>query len=281
MAPTSSNSFCESPPRLRPARGAPPSHAQLSSVASWSKGTDKASSYSASTAFSSKAAPPLPVHAPAPLPFPTSTTSTPVPSRPGMGSRTSSALSINTFNAVSNGDAMRKPSIVAPHSTNGDAPHPPAKGAPVVHLPPLGSVMGGAWTAPDSWAVHPEAGASLDHDSSDDDDGDLDDEDHDRETEGSEDGMSPIPESGVKAFGMMGEDAGTGLGLRPGTSGTRSGMNRNGRPGTADGEGRKGSQKNVRPAFVLPYRIEAEPPFCSSWFVSTASTTPSPPSPSP
>jgi hypothetical protein len=281
MAPTSSNSFCESqsPPRPRPARRAPPAHAQASSVAFGSKSADSGSKHlpSQPTAFS-KTAPPVPVHMPAPLPFPTSTTSNAIPSRPGMGSRTSSAVSINTFNTVANGEAMRKPSVVG-FPTNGAPPPPPGKGAPVVHLPPLGGVMGGAWTAPDSWAVHPEAGASLDHDSSDDDDGDSTDEEHDRETEGSEDGMSPLLESKVKAFGAMDDGGGTGLGLRPGTSGTRSGMARNGRPGTADGEGRKGSQKNVR--FLSPFRtlsLSDKLTFASrsSWSESTASTTPSP-----
>ncbi|GAA5901407.1 hypothetical protein JCM6882_007768 [Rhodosporidiobolus microsporus] len=157
MAPTSGSS--ESPARA----AAPPPHAQASAVAFWSFGSsaaDKAAK-AASAAAAAKAPPPLPFNPP--VAFPSTTSGLPAPgggapARPGMGSRTSSALSINTYNAIANGQAMRKPSVVG---LGGAMPTPPlaSKGAPA--LPPIAPGMpgGGAWTAPDSWAVKAEAGA--------------------------------------------------------------------------------------------------------------------------
>ena len=197
--------------------------------------------------------------------------------RPGLGSRQGSTRSISTI--------------------TGGPPPGTVSGIPRGSVFGLGGGAGGgaavggaagssgAWTAPDSWAVKAEAGASLDHDSSDDDD---EDEDDDLETEESEAGASPgigADASGVRPFG---ESVGPGMATRngrPATSGSRSAM-RGGRPGTADGEGRKASQKPVRPCSrslslffsqlheVLMLRC------CSSWSASSASTAPSRPSPS-
>ncbi|GAA6032485.1 hypothetical protein JCM8097_004783 [Rhodosporidiobolus ruineniae] len=261
MAPTSASAHSHGEPLPQsPTRGAPAPHAAVSAVAFWSFGSgaaDKAAK-PVSAATGAKA-PPLPVSAP--LGFPSSTTSAstaaPPPVRPGMGSRTSSGLSVNTYNAISNGQSMRKPSVVGgPTVSSAPSGKPPA--LPQTGL--FGGAMGGAWTAPDSWAVKAEAGVSLDHDSSDEDD-DVDDEEEelDIETEGSEEGMSPTLDReakvfGTKPFGALGEgEPGMGLGLRPGTAGGRSVMTRNGRPGTADGETRKGSQKNF---MVRIFRVD-------------------------
>ncbi|GAA5867065.1 hypothetical protein JCM8547_008429 [Rhodosporidiobolus lusitaniae] len=264
MAPTSGSFHSESP-----SRGAPAPHSQASAVAFWSFGStsaDKApKSTSAGASRTAQQYHPVPV--PLPLAYPSSTTSSSVPSRPGMGSRTSSALSINTYNAVSNGQTMRKPSVAAlsgidhaavpPSATSSTAsahptaPKVPGTGAPAVP-PALGGLGGGAWTAPDSWAVKAEAGASLDHDSDDDDDETDEGDDADHEPEESEED-SPTLDRDAKTFGAA-DGEGTGLGLRSGTSGgTRSGMTRSGRPGTADGAGRKGSQKDF---MVRIFRVD-------------------------
>ncbi|BGP40831.1 cysteinyl-tRNA synthetase [Rhodotorula kratochvilovae] len=164
-------------------------------------------------------------------------TAAPAPSaRPGLGSRQSSQMSITTVTgAASPGGGARAP-------------------APAI---PRGSVFGtgassGAWTAPDSWAVKAEAGASLDHDSSDDDDDD-EEEELELETEESETGMSPIIGADGTVLRPFGASEGeTMRNGRPGTSGGRS-IVRSGRPGTADGEGRKASQK---PFMVRIFRVD-------------------------
>ncbi|GAA6007071.1 uncharacterized protein JCM10292_003450 [Rhodotorula paludigena] len=152
-----------------------------------------------------------------------------MPTRPGLGSRQSSQLSITTIS----------PSAAGSGGTAGGGGGA-GRGQPA---------SAGAWTAPDSWAVKAEAGASLDHDSSE-DELDDDDEDFELETEESENGVSPAlggAAGGPKPFGSMDADAVIGRNGRPTTRSSTM------RPGTADGEGRKGSQK---PFMVRVYRVD-------------------------
>jgi len=192
------------------------------------------------------------------------------PVRPGLGSRQSSAT-----NFPLNGNDRRSSSITPQPQLQSTFPSLQARQGsvfPISNGPGGGPGIGpGAWTAPDSWAVKAESGASLDHDSSDDDDDDEDEEglgdDGMDETE-SDQGLSPALGKGSggsisginggggtlekletrlgsiaqgsgaeKIFGHGFEADGTGaagLGLRPGTA--RPGT-RGGRPVTADGEG--------------------------------------------
>ncbi|GAA5924129.1 hypothetical protein JCM3775_005601 [Rhodotorula graminis] len=161
--------------------------------------------------------------------------------RPGLGSRQGSTRSISTI--------------------TGGPPPGTVSGVPRGSVFGLGGASGGAgggagssgaWTAPDSWAVKAEAGASLDHDSSDDDE---DDDDDDLETEESEAGASPGIGADAGGVRSIGESVGPGTSTRngrPATSGSRPAM-RGGRPGTADGEGRKASQK---PFMVRIFRVD-------------------------
>ncbi|GAA6009282.1 hypothetical protein JCM10207_004334 [Rhodosporidiobolus poonsookiae] len=262
MAPTSGSFTSESPQHA----ARTPHHNQASAVAFWSfgssaadkaaKAVERAQAERAAAAKSSSAhAPPVP-GVPTPLAFPATTNgsiSSGGPVRPGMGSRTSSAFSIDTYQAAASGLNTRRPSVVPPAVGALSAfQHVQPRGAapPVAALGGLG-LGGGAWTAPDSWAVKAEAGASLDHDSSDDEVDDDDEEELETE-DGSEEGTSPKVDREVKAFGTM-DDGGTGLGLRSGTSGAHSRMTKAQRPGTADGEGRKGSQKNF---MIRVYRVD-------------------------
>ncbi|GAA5935233.1 uncharacterized protein JCM15063_000976 [Sporobolomyces koalae] len=97
------------------------------------------------------------------------------PVRPGLGSRQSSLSNLASYNAHD----RRSSSIGGPPQS-----YLPARAGSVFPLA-NGSGVGiglgpGAWTAPDSWAVKAESGASLDQDSTDDED-DEDDEDDDQE----------------------------------------------------------------------------------------------------
>ncbi|GAA5975300.1 hypothetical protein JCM11641_005929 [Rhodosporidiobolus odoratus] len=246
VAPTSGSYHSESP-----RRGAPQPHSQASALAFWSfgSGANEKATKAVALAAANKPPPPPPVPlsvtAPAPFPHPSSNASSThgAPPRPGLGSRTSSALSVNTYSTIASGHSMRRPSVVAtgvPARTATNAPPLPANGA-----------GGGAWTAPDSWAVKAEAGASLDHDSSEEE---MDDEEEelDLETEASDD-RSPTLDRDIPAFGSMEGEAGAGSGLRPGTSGGSRGMVKNGRPGTADGEGRKAGSKHF---MVRIFRVD-------------------------
>ncbi|BGP17000.1 hypothetical protein JCM10213_006694 [Rhodosporidiobolus nylandii] len=252
LAPTSASYHSESP-----TRGAPTPHGAASAVAFWSFGNGAAEKAAKAAALaeanrpSRPPPPPVPVSVPPPIALPvplypaSTSSSAAVPFRPGLGSRTSSALSVNTFNAVASGQAMRRPSVVAPAAATGAARAPP--------LPSIAAgAGGGAWTAPDSWAVKAEAGASLDHDSSDDEVEDEDEEEElDLESEATDDRSLTLDRE-PRAFGSIDADGGAGLGLRSGSHGTR-GMSKSGRPGTADGEGRKGSTKNF---MVRIFRVD-------------------------
>ncbi|GAA6006965.1 hypothetical protein JCM11491_001457 [Sporobolomyces phaffii] len=202
------------------------------------------------------------------------------PVRPGPGSRQSSA---SHFFAATNGaaHARRNSSIGAPSLAHSALQARSGSVFPVANGSGVGAGLGaGSWTAPDSWAVKAESGASLDHDSSDEDEDEealadegLDEIESDpgsspilggRSTKRNGSGSIPglggsvgaleklesrmgsiVPGSGAEKIFGQGFDADvTGLGLRPGTArpGTRAG----GRPGTADGEGgrRMPLQKN-------------------------------------
>ncbi|GAA5928494.1 hypothetical protein JCM1841_003674 [Sporobolomyces salmonicolor] len=192
-------------------------------------------------------------------------TSGSIPStRPDVRSRASSNFSVNTFSNLGQGLQGRRPSTIVP--TPAVSP-PPAKTATIS--------TSGAWTAPDSWAVKAESGASLDHDSSDDDEGEDDDllDDGMDETEESGEGRTLALGRPSGLHGLNGEDGGRiggthpghgggaekifgpsfdvgeagamEVGLRPGT-GSEKPRTRGGRPGTADGEERRrgGGHKN-------------------------------------
>ncbi|BGP32802.1 cysteinyl-tRNA synthetase [Rhodotorula toruloides] len=181
------------------------------------------------------------------------------PVRPGLGSRTSSQLSITGGTATPTQAGMSSSG-----STVKGAPPVPRGSAAARTAAVVGGAAGsaGAWTAPDSWAVKTEAGASLDHDSSE-DDVDEDEMEVMDETEESEPGASPrigtaqtvregMPDGlgAVKPFGSM--ETEVLKNGRPATGGSRTVM-RSGRPGTADGEARKASQK---PFMVRIYRVD-------------------------
>lgn len=118
----------------------------------------------------------------------------------------------------------------------------------------------GAWQAPDSWAVKPDGAASFDSDSdeasSDRHDDDADDDlyaDHEFDSEesalGTRDSFVPLSGSAAdsRASGTLDGDTQKALARsgRPSTGGSRTSA-RHVRPGTADNEGRKASQKPVR-----------------------------------
>lgn len=116
----------------------------------------------------------------------------------------------------------------------------------------------GAWQAPDSWAVKPEGAMSFD-DSDSDEEGHGDDDDQAEEDLLEEDGFESdesalVPLSGsngeIRPFGSLDAEIGFSRAGRPSTGGGGRPGTRNGRPSTADGEGRKGSQKPVSALIV-------------------------------
>ncbi|GAA5861120.1 hypothetical protein JCM1840_003087 [Sporobolomyces johnsonii] len=240
-----------------------PSYDLIGSSAGWEGGRFPGRSNSAAAVSPFSHTPPPPGSA--------GTSGSTPSTRRDVRSRTSSNFSVNTFNNLGQG---RRPSTIAPTSA---ASPPPIKSATIS--------TSGTWTAPDSWAVKAESGASLDHDSSDDDEEDEDDllDDGMDETEESGEGRSLALGGPSGLHGLIGEDGGRiggthtpqgggaekifgasfdageagamELALRPAT-GPEKPRTRGGRPGTADGEERRRGGGHHKNFMIRIFRLD-------------------------